>query len=278
MKLDFEFKTAGCKRAILLFHGMTGSPFEMKKLGKALFYAGFDVYCSCLPGHGTSSIDINETCWQDWYEYSVQDYMALRESYEEVYLGGLCMGAVLALAIAQEYPEVNGILSLSTTLFYDGWAMPWYSFLIPIIPIAIHTPLKHIYRFDECEPYGIKNEPLRRKIATLQKGNTVALDHYPLSCIHELLKLSDFVQKNIRKVSSPVLVIHAKEDDLTSIKSAKFVYNGVSSEIKEYIELEDSYHMIVIDNERDFVFEKSIDFLNKVSKLHTGSRTAPVQS
>lgn len=33
--LDFEFIHENkCKRAVLLFHGMTGSPFEMKKMAK----------------------------------------------------------------------------------------------------------------------------------------------------------------------------------------------------------------------------------------------------
>ena len=61
------------------------------------------------------------------------------------------------------------------------------------------------------------------------------------------------------------LLMHAKRDDLTSTKSANFVFNNISSENKKYIELENSYHLIVMDNERDFVFEKSIEFLNSLS-------------
>lgn len=261
--LDFEFKhESNCERAVLLFHGMTGSPFEMKKMGKALYDADFDVYCYCLPGHGTSPINIKNVKWEDWYSDSTLHYRTLSSKYEEVYLGGLCMGAVLALAIAAEYREVRGLISLSTTLFLDGWTIPWYNFLMPI---GVHTILRYYYSFPEREPYGLKNEVLRKKIAALQKRNTEALDNYPMSCIYELLKLSKYAQKNMFKVQAPVLLMHAKEDDLTSPKSAEFVYKNIGSNIRKYIQLEDSYHLVVMDNERDFVFQTSIDFLNGLS-------------
>lgn len=261
--LDFEFIHENkCKRAVLLFHGMTGSPFEMKKMGRALYDADFDVFCYCLPGHGTSPINIKTVRWEDWYSDSTMHYRELTQKYDEVFLGGLCMGAVLALTIASEYREVKGIISLSTTLFLDGWTIPWYNFFMPL---GLHTILRYYYSFPEREPYGLKNEALRKKIAALQKRNTEALDNYPMSCIYELLKLSRFAQKNMFKVKAPVLLMHAKEDDLTSTKGSVFVYKNVSSSIRKYIELEDSYHLVVMDNERDFVFNTSIEFLNSLS-------------
>ena len=79
--LDFEFIHENkCKRAVLLFHGMTGSPFEMKKMGKALYDADFDVYCYCLPGHGTSPINIKTVRWEDWYSDSTLHYRELTQN------------------------------------------------------------------------------------------------------------------------------------------------------------------------------------------------------
>lgn len=249
----------------MLFHGMTGSPFEMKKMAKALHAAGYDVYCECLPGHGTSEIDIKCVTWKDWYNHAVERVEYLSKEYEEIYLAGLCMGAALALAVAgDKVGNVKGVVSLSTTLFLDGWTIPFY---YVFLPIALHSIIRYYYTFPEREPYGLKNEAIRRKISALQKRNSVALDNYPLSCTCELLKLSKYVQQNISKVDVPVLIIHSKEDDLTSVKSAKLVYNGVSSLHKEYIELDNSYHLVVLDNDRDFVFDKSIQFIRQVSSV-----------
>lgn len=260
---DFELKHQDKpKKAILLFHGMTGSPFELRKYAKHLHTKGFDVYGYCLPGHGDHPQSIKTVSWIDWINFSNEKYENLRGQYDEFFLGGLCLGAVIALNLAQNYKDVTGIIGLSTTLFLDGWTIPWYYNLL--IGIALHTILRYYYTFPEREPYGIKNETVRRKIANLMTKNTVAMDNYPMSCVCELLKLSKNTRKNMKKVTSPILLIHSTEDDLTSIRSAEFVYNNISSEIKEFIRLKESYHLIIYDNEKEFVFNKSVEFLNSL--------------
>ena len=258
---DFCFKKEGRTRAVLLFHGMTGGPSEMKKLGKSLCTAGFDVYCRCLPGHRDHFRDIKQVSWRDWYNFSLSDYSMLKKNYSKVFLAGHCLGAVLALAIAQEHQDVPGIIVLSTTLYLDGWAMPWYNFLLPL---GLNTILRYYYSFPESEPYGIKNEALRKKISSLQKRNTAATDHFPLCCTYELLALSRLARANMKKITAPVLIFHAREDDLSGLRSARFVYGHVSSPVKELVILENSYHMVIMDNDSEFVFKKSSEFLNRI--------------
>ena len=263
-KLDFSLlHEKKPEIAVLMFHGMTGSPFEMKKMAKALYAAGFDVYCDCLPGHGTSEIDIKCVTWKNWYDHAIERVEELSKEYPEIYLAGLCMGAALALGVAAaKVGNVKGVISLSTTLFLDGWTIPPYRVFFPL---GLHTIVRYYYTFPEREPYGLKDERIRKKIAALQKGNSVALDNYPLSCTYELLKLSKYVRKRLANVKVPVLIIHSKEDDLTSTRSAKLVYNKISSADKEYIELENSYHLIVLDNDKDLVFNKSKEFIERIS-------------
>ena len=260
---DFELTHSDKpKKAILLFHGLTGSPFELRKYAKHLHNKGFDVYAYCLPGHGDHHQRIETVKWQDWINFSNEKYENLRGQYKEFFLGGLCLGAVIALNLAQNYKDVTGIIGLSTTLYLDGWTIPWYYNLM--IGVALHTIVRYYYTFPEREPYGIKNESTRRKVAALMKKNTVALDNYPLSCVYELLRLSKYTRKNMSKVDAPILLIHSVEDDLTSAKSAEFVYDNVSSTSKEYIKLHDSYHLLIYDNEKEFVFNKSVEFMNNL--------------
>ena len=79
-----------------------------------------------------------------------------------------------------------------------------------------------------------------------------------------MLKLSKNVRKNLKNVNCPVLCIHSIYDNLSSTKSAKVVLNGVSSKIKRYVELNDSYHMILYDNEKEFVMNTVKDFLEEL--------------
>lgn len=263
--IDFELKHENKpSKAIMLFHGLTGSPFEMKKYAVHLHKCGYDVFCYSLPGHGSRAHEIEDILYTDWTNMAQEKYNKLRPNYKEFYVSGLCLGAVLSIYLAQQNKDVTAVVALSTTLFLDGWTIPWYNFLMPL---GLNTIMRYFYTFPEREPYGIKNESTRRKIALLMSKTTVAMDHYPLSCIYELLKFSKSVRKDIKLLDCPLLLIHSKDDDLTSTKSAKFVYNNCACNIKEYIELTDSYHMVLYDNERKFVFEKAVEFMAKISNI-----------
>ena len=265
MTLDFEFKhEIKSPKAVLLFHGMTGSPFGLKKYGQFLHSHGYDVFAYCLPGHGDKVDEIIKTTYSDWLKAAYQDFERLKMNYEQVFLSGLCLGAVLCLAIAEKYPNsVAGIISLSTTLFLDGWRMPWYSFLMPI---GLSTILRFYYTYPECEPYGIKNIKTRRIIKKLLEKSDVGMDNFPMTCIYELILLSRVIRKDLKKIHCPILLIHSNEDDLTSKKSAQLVYKQVSSPDKTLIILDNSYHMVLYDNQKDYVYKNALDFLNTHSK------------
>ena len=270
MTLEFELihDDNVSHRAVLLFHGMTGSPFELKKYGQYLFGLGYDVFADCLPGHGDKVHEIYTVKYQDWLEFSYKRFEELSNKYDEVFLSGLCLGAVLAIAVAQEYPDkVSGVIALSTTLFLDGWRLPWYSFMLPL---GLATLIRFYYTYPECDPHGIKNLKTRNIVKKLLQKGDVGMNDFPMTCIFELFKLSRFVRnkKLMKKVIAPLLFIHSKEDDLTSPKGSQVVYDAVSSTDKTMIILKDSYHMVLYDNEKDYVFEQAGGFLNSHLKEH----------
>jgi len=262
VKAENALKNEGSREAILFFHGLTGSPFELRQLAKSFHKAGYDVFFPVLPGHTKGVVELKLTTWQDWYKFALNKYDELNKHYDKVYISGLCFGAVLALGIAEERPDVAGIIALSTTLFLDGWTMPWFKFLFPL---GLYTVLKFFYVFPEAEPYGIKNETARKKIVKLLELNKEALDCFPMTCVLELLRLSKFVRKKIKKVTAPILLFHSTQDDLTSVKSAEFVYKNVSSATKKFIKLNNSYHIITLDNDKAILETKSLEFLKEIS-------------
>lgn len=268
MSLDFILKhDNNSKGAVLLFHGLTGSPFELKKYGQFLYKNGYDVYAESLPGHGERVSEIYTVTYHDWLNFAYTRFEDLNSKYENVFVSGICLGAVLSLAVAEKYGEqVKGLIPLSTTLFLDGWRLPWYSFLMPI---ALSTILRFYYNYPECEPHGIKNERVRSIVKKLLQKGDVGMNDFPMTAIYELLKLSKFVRKSLSKITSPTLLIHSKEDDLTSVKSAEVVYNAISSDESELIILNDSYHMVLYDNEKEFVYEKVLNFILNDSNIRT---------
>ena len=249
------------KKAVLLFHGLTGSPFEMKKYGDFLYKNGYDIFCYSFPGHGERISEIETVTWQDWCNFAQEKYDSLRKNYNQFFVSGLCLGAAMAVYLGENNKDITGIVALSTTLFLDGFCIPW---TVTLLPFALNTITKFYYTFPEDDCFGVKNERTRKSLAKITAKAEIGMDNYPLNCVDGLLKLSKHVRKNLNKVTAPILCIHSKYDNLASTKGAKIVIKGVSSEIKKYVELNDSYHMVLYDNEKEFVMDTVKCFLDEI--------------
>jgi carboxylesterase len=258
---DHKIELPGGNHSVLLIHGLTGSPFEMKYLARKLNKAGFTVKGPCLEGHCTTLKNLSKTNWKDWYRSVRESFIEMKKSSDTVSVAGLCMGALLSLHLAYELgSEVAAVSLISTTLFYDGWSLPWFKFLLPI---AYYTPLRFIYSYSETEPYGIKNKPLRERIVNLMNNDSIAYIKTPATSMHELFKLIREVKRELPTITTPALLLHSREDDLTSIKNPDYVEAKIGSKIVRKIILDDSYHMMTIDNQKDRVAEETIKFFRE---------------
>ena len=87
-----------------------------------------------------------------------------------VLAGGLSMGGILALRLAQQRPEdVHGLLLYAPTLKLDGWAMPWHSLFLQYLK---PTPLRLEFDLPERDPYGLKDERVRALVvSSMQSGD-----------------------------------------------------------------------------------------------------------
>ena len=121
--------------------------------------------------------------------------------------------------------------------------------------------------FHECFPYGIKDERIRQRIAgSMLSGDSAAagLPGNPWPSLAEFYRLSFLVRRQLRSIHTPCLVVHAVDDDVASLKNVRMVVRGVRGPV-ETVLLENSYHMITVDQERDKVIERSTRFFNHVA-------------
>ena len=251
----------GGKHAVLLLHGLQGSPTEMLPLAKRLNQAGYTVYVPHFAGYGYRDGDTSRsvTPWQDWHKLVSDKVSILKQTHETVSLGGLCMGAVLALSVAAELgSEIATLSLLGTTLYYDGWSIPWYRF---VLPIGYYTPFRYFYKYPGRAPFGIKNEQLGKWVIR-EKSSIAAVSNLCLPAIHEAELLIKAVKKSLPQIVTPTLIIHAVEDDVSTPRSARFVAKYIGSKSVKCVMLHNSYHMITVDNDREQVADETIRFFN----------------
>jgi carboxylesterase len=271
--------------AVMLIHGLTGTPYEMSFVARHLNRQGFTVNCPRLANHGRPLAVLRATRWEDCLDSMREALLAFREKLGPdvpLFVGGLSAGALLALLLAEEFPaEIAGVSCLSPTLFYDGWNVPWTHRLLPL---AYATPFARYFYFKEEPPYGIKSEGVRRRIhasygdARLDADGDFARNgypYYPVTLYCEMRKLIRHFVQHLPRITAPVQIQQAVEDDITSPRNSEFIYEKIGSAQKELILLRNSYHVITADQERETVAENIAAFCQRVQEQREPSPPEP---
>ncbi len=254
----------GGRHGVLLFHGLSSSPLELQYIARGLHRAGHTVLVPALKGYTVGMAGAYAASAGEWVQAALRAFDQLAKECDTVSVGGLCLGAVLALRVAERRAgSVHSVLGLSTALYYDGWANPWYTRLLPLAPFL---PLARRIRVRERWPFGLKDERLRRWIERQMQESALSDAGASTLRVSELIKARRLIvrtRKHLEAIIAPLLLLHAEEDECATPRSAYEVSRRVSSTDKRLILLHDSYHMISMDREKQHVLDEMVNFLRK---------------
>ncbi len=252
----------GGRVGVLLIHGLGGTPVELRFIAQRLARAGNTVYCCQLAGHCGTPEELRRSTWRQWYASVEAAHDLLKQQCDIIVAGGLSMGGILAIHLAQNRPEsVHGLLLLAPTLRLDGWSMPWYS-----RPLHYLRPLPIRFEFDlpEHEPYGLKDERVRALVvASMQSGDSSLAGTFstPARCFANFNVLVQTVKRSgLGNVRQPALIVHPRNDDIASLKNAHYLQTHLGGLVDTLV-LEDSYHMVTLDQQRHVVAERTERFV-----------------
>jgi carboxylesterase len=263
--------TADTPDAVFLIHGLGGTQYDLGSMHKRLKNAGFVTHSLTLPGHGTKPEDLDGVTAEDWIDAVVTKYREVRDLHPRLHLIGMCMGSLLAAVVAQRERHLKGnLVLLAPPVYIDGWATPWYRVLRPLLYAV--PGIGRSMKIEEEDPYGIKNEQLRAIVkAKFERGENFHYRWVPLECIRQVDRLRGVVMKGAREIRCPTLVVHAREDELTSLASANFLVEQIGGGRARMVVLEDSYHMVCVDNDREIVAKNVLEFFGAAMPGATSS-------
>jgi carboxylesterase len=249
----------------LLIHGLGGTPVEMRFVGIGLARAGFTVTCPQLAGHCGSFEDLRATGWRDWYASVEAAHTELRKTCKRVIVGGLSMGAVLALHLAAERPgQVHGAALFAPTLKLDGWGVPWYSLLFNLVR---DRRTADVLTFSGREPYGIKDPRVRALVMGAINGGDIskaAQLSTPGRVMLELRWLVTTVKRKLGSIRQPTLIVHPREDDRASLRNAAYLQGALGGMVETCV-LNDCYHIVTVDRQRDLVVDRTAAFARRIT-------------
>jgi carboxylesterase len=249
-------------KGVMLVHGLTGIPAEMKFIARALNRKGYTIYAPLLPGHGVDSKTLIATKWQDWLDGIIAHTERFNKKVDCLYTAGICVGGKLGMMAAQQLPGTIKAAAIYSPCFrYDGWNVPWYYKLAPVgLPVMLKFPWWRNKTYPETESLGIKDERLRNFMEGAEADGVI--DEFPAMSLLQMYKLGEEMKRELPRMKTPTLILHASEDDLSSPNNARIIAKNIGAP-HEMHWIEDSYHMIHVDRQHGKVAELTAAFFER---------------
>lgn len=235
----------------LLIHGFTGTPYEMRGLGKHLAAQGYTVLAPALAGHATRLEDLLPTRWPDWYASVTDAYDQLHEHCDTIFAIGLSLGGALALHLAAHRP-VAGVVAVSAPFALAHPLLPLFQrfpFLYDLVP----TVAKRAAAVDVVAPSILTQHP---EYSAYPTRASASLMHDFLPHLHD----------DLRDITAPVLLIQARGDRTIPANSMDEYYARIGTHNKTQLWIERSGHLVLEDVSKTQAFEAILKFVREHSQ------------
>ncbi len=232
----------------LLVHGFTGTPKEMRLLGKYLSEHGHTVLGIRLFAHATDPKDMFRARWKDWLADVEDGWYLLNGCCQQVVVMGLSMGGILSLLFASQH-QVAGVVAMAT---------PHH---LPNDPrIRFIKPLSLL------QPYLSKRPPAWFDQDAYRDHISYSSD--PTRAFAEVRDMLTEMRANLPKIHSPALLIYSKDDPVVTLQERhmELIYAELGSNYKQPVWIEGSGHVLTRDAKNNQVFAAINNFIESQIK------------
>ncbi len=236
-----EFFLPSGSTGVLLVHGFSGSPPEMRGLGDYLFNHGYTVLGVRLAGHGTTPEDMEKSSLKDWILSAEEGLHRLMTHCDTVYAAGHSTGGLICLKLSLTAP-LKGVVSLSPPMFKPS--LQWF-----ILPL-----LRHFMRWYVI---GGGTDP-----SAFRPPYTVwAYPKVPTKSLEEFWHIVAEIRKIAPQIQVPTLIMQGRNDRLIPQTSGPELLERLGSRDKRLVWVKNSAHMLTLDSEREEVWKAVQQFI-----------------
>lgn len=252
MTLSDAFEAPGDGPAMLLLHGFTGSPYELRPLATRFAALGFRVRAPLLPGHGTTPQRLSRLCWRDFCAAARAHFDALAEGGRPVVVGGLSMGALLALDLALDPVRSSKIAALMS--FATALRLPAQSRFVLSRLRLLGESMPDVYMPKRGGP-DVRDPAVARE--------TPAYKVLPMRAARELLVAREALVPRLGALTTPLLAVHGMLDRTCSVEGSMELVRAARGKERALVLLPGSGHLVTVDVERDEVERQAVAFVSR---------------
>jgi carboxylesterase len=224
---------------VLLIHGFGGSPRSLQEMALRCVDAGYSVALPLLTGHGRTPEALEAAKWTEWTADVEGALGWLQARANRVFVCGLSMGGTLALWLTVRHPEVAGLITINA---------------------LIRHPREKAMLVLGCVGIPRWSDPVGND-AMAPGVDERAYGRLPVRAARQLALLSRAVRASLDRIVCPVLVFSSAVDHVVPPQNQSELFAALASTDKEFVELADCYHLATMDQGRERVFAKTLDFI-----------------
>lgn len=234
-------------KGVLLIHGWTSTPYEVRRLGKYLNENGYTVYGPQLKGHGTFPKELENIKWQEWLNDVEGAYLKLKNECQKVYIGGTSIGANLAAVFASQQKDINGLVLMAMPFGIKG-----EKFMVTFAKLL--KKIKNYHRKFYPPTFGVSTTITR----------LISYQTYPITSALETFDLVKNSRECLKNINQPCLLMQSTHDHVVSKNSLENIYENIPAEKKEKKYVHQAYHTFISDIKNEHVFEDILQFINSL--------------
>lgn len=246
IKKDFYFH-GNNRKAVILFHGWSTTPYEVRRLGKFLNERGYSVYGPMFSGHGTVPEDLEDLEYIDWLTDAKKAILKMRKDHDKIFIGGTSMGANVVMCLAKEEEGIDGIILMAAP-----YRMKFERIMETLVWIT--SFFKKYHKKFYPPTFGISTTITR----------LISYQRYPIKNVLELGKLIKKSRRDLKKIHQPCLILQSAHDHIVTKNSLEKIYSKISSKHKRKKYIQKAYHTFISDIKNEHVFEDILDFLDSI--------------
>ncbi|MBE2250683.1 MAG: alpha/beta fold hydrolase [Myxococcus sp.] len=242
----FELGPANAHTAVLLLHGFTGSPWEVRPLAQSLADRGFYVSVPRLPGHGTVPEDMLWVTWREWLAHAEASFEALSR-FPRVCVAGLSMGGLLGLLLAERHQARVSKLVL----------------MAPVMRVQQRAG-QLLERLGARALRGFGASWLKKTTTDLEdeqaRARAPVLPQYPLGRLLDLFELQKLARRAAPRVTAPTLIAAARHDHVVAFDSLEALHAQLPT--SRLLVLQRGFHILPHDVDRARLIAEVAEFID----------------
>lgn len=237
-------------RPVLILHGLTGTPWEVRPIGARLAQEGYRCSGPLLAGHESYEA-LRASAWGEWAASSERHLRALSVD-GPIAVIGFSMGALLALRLAATFPgRVEALVCMGTPLVlsaYQRWGIRALGHLARVPALdGLTSRIAKPSRTDCSIPSVAKQYP--------------GFDAFPRTSLVELLRLQAAVRPLLPKIGCPTMLIHGRQDHSAPVSNVQYAVKRMTRSATTMTVLSRSFHQIAWDVDAEECASSISDFI-----------------